>query len=304
MKLGPLCPGFGLEATGVDIAQPLSKAAFAKLERAFFKGQVLVIRSQKLTAQEFVAFAQRLGPPEPHVIDQFHHPDDPNILILSNVKVDGKPSGLADAGSYFHTDYSYLQVPARATILYSIEVPREGGSTLFANQYAAYDGLDPSMKRRIDPLLAIHHYGNRNDQDEASRTAASLLTPAQKAKMPLVTHPLVRRHPMTGRKALYAVSGSSFGIVGMPDAEAVALLDLLAAHATRPEYRYSHSYRVGDVVIWDNASLLHAATLTDPDFPRTLWRITIKEPALAAAEVLAPAFGKMGSGPDLPEARK
>ena len=145
----------------------------------------------------------------------------------------------------------------------------------------------------------------KDDQDEASRTAASLLTPAQKAKMPLVTHPLVRRHPVTGRKALYAVSGSSFGIVGMPDVKAVALLDTLAAHATRPEYRYSHSYRIGDVVIWDNASLLHAATLTDPDFPRTLWRITIKEPALAAPEVLlAPAFGEMGSGQGFPEARK
>ena len=290
MRLKPLCPGFGLEATGVDLARPLSKAAFTKLERAFFKGQVLVIRGQKLSAAQFAAFACRLGPPEPHVIDQFHHPDDPNILILSNVQVDGKPSGLADAGSYFHTDYSYLQVPARATMLYSIEVPQQGGNTLFANQYAAYDGLDAAMKQRIEPLLAIHHYGNRSDQDEASRTAASLLTPEQKAKMPLVAHPLVRRHPVTGRKALYAVAGSSFGIVGMPDAEAVALLDVLAAHATRPEYRYSHSYRVGDVVIWDNASLLHAATLTDAAYPRTLWRITIQEPALAAAAVLAPTF--------------
>jgi taurine dioxygenase len=290
MKLQPLSPGFGLEATDVDLARPLSKAGFAKLERAFFRGQVLVIRGQKLTAQEFGAFACRLGPPEPHVIDQFHHPDDANILILSNVKVDGKPSGLADAGSYFHSDYSYLQVPARATMLYSIEVPQEGGNTLFANQYAAYDGLDAVMKRRIEPLFAIHHYGNRHDQDEASRTAASLLTLEQQAKMPLVTHPLVRHHPVTGRKALYAVSGSSFGIVGMPDAEAVALLDELAAHATRPEYRYSHGYHVGDIVIWDNASLLHSATLTDPAHPRTLWRITIKEPRLTAEAVLAPTF--------------
>ncbi len=129
------------------------------------------------------------------MIDQFHHPDDPNILILSNVRVDGEPSGLADAGTYFHTDYSYLPVPARATMLYSIEVPQEGGNTLFANQYAAYDGLDDAMRRRIEPLVAIHHYGNRNDLDAASRTAASPLTPEQKAKMPRVTHPLVRRAP-------------------------------------------------------------------------------------------------------------
>jgi taurine dioxygenase len=95
---------------------------------------------------------------------------------------------------------------------------------------------------------------------------------------------------VTGRKALYAVSGSSFGIADMPEDEAVALLDELAAHATQPRYRYSLKYEIGDVVIWDNASLLHAATLTDPDDPRTLWRITVKEPALAAAAVLAPTF--------------
>jgi taurine dioxygenase len=290
MRLRPLSPSFGLEATGIDISQPLSDAAFAKLERAFFKGQVLVLRGQQLTAHEFAAFARRLGPPEPHVIDQFHHPDDPNILILSNVKVDGKPSGLADAGSYFHTDYSYLQVPARATMLYSIEVPQAGGNTLFADQYAAYADLPAPMKRRIRALVGIHHYGNRKDQDEASRTAASLLTPEQKAKLPLITHPIVRTHPVTRRKALYAVSGSSFGIVGMPDDEAVALLDELAAHATQPKYQYSLSYGIGDIVIWDNASLLHSATLVDPNDPRTLWRITIKEPALAATAVLAPTF--------------
>jgi taurine dioxygenase len=224
------------------------------------------------------------------VIDQFHHPADPDILILSNRKVDGEPIGLADAGSYFHTDYSYLQVPARATTLYSIEVPKVGGNTLFANQYAAYDGLPEAMKRRIGPLTGIHHYGNRRDPDEASRTAASKLTAEQKSKMPLITHPIVRTHPVTGRRALYAVSGSSFGIVGMPEDEALGLLDELAAHATQARYLYSLAYGVGDVVVWDNASLLHSATLTDPGDPRTLWRITIKEPLLAAAAVLAPTF--------------
>src|SRR5512135_1134384 len=119
LHLKPLSKCFGLEASGIDLAEPLSDVAFAELEDAFFDGQVLAIRHQQLTPLEFLAFARRFGPPEPHVIDQFHHPDDPNILILSNVKVDGKPTGLQDAGSYFHTDYSYLQVPARATTLYS-----------------------------------------------------------------------------------------------------------------------------------------------------------------------------------------
>ena len=292
MEPKPLAPGFGLETSAVDASRPLSAGEFAELEQTFFRGQLLVLRDQRLTPQQYLAFARRFGPPEPHVIDQFHHPEESNILILSNRKKNGQPIGLADAGTYFHTDYSYLQVPARATMLYSIEVPKAGGHTLFANQYAAYDELSESMKRRIAPMIAVHHYGNRKVADEMSRVAASPLTDEQKAKMPLITHPLVRPHPVTGRKALYAVSGSSYGIVGMPEDEAVALLDELAAHATQPKYMISYPYRVGDVVIWDNASLLHSATLTDPDDPRTLWRITIKEPStrLDALEVLAPTF--------------
>jgi len=295
-KFEPLCAGFGLETRDVDIAKPMSDEAFESIRRAFFKGQVLVLRGQSLTPTQFVAFARRLGPPQPHVIDQFHHPVDPNILILSNVKKDGKPTGLQDAGSYFHTDYSYLQVPARATTLYSIEVPKQGGDTLFANQQAAYDDLPQAMKKRIEPLYGIHHYGNRHDTDERSRTAASPLTDEQKAKMPLITHKIARPHPVTGRKSLYAVSGSSFGIVGMPQDEALDLLDELEAHSTQSKYRYSLKYGVGDVVVWDNASLLHSATLTDPDDPRTLWRITVLEPAPIgmAPQVIAPTF-ELGS---------
>src|SRR5262249_46249 len=161
---------------------------------------------------------------------------------LSNVVIDGEPQGLADAGSYFHTDYSYLAVPARATLLYSIEVPQIGGDTLFANQYAAYDDLPPAMKHRIDPLIGIPPYGKRNVEEGADRMGASTLTATQKERMPLITHPVVRRHPVTGRKALYAVSGSSYGIVGMPDDKAVELLDELAAHATQDKYVLSYSY--------------------------------------------------------------
>jgi taurine dioxygenase len=287
----PLAPGFGVEID-VDLSKPLSDAEFAAIERAFYARQVLALRCQQLTPAQFAGFAARFGPPQPHVIDQFHHQEDPNILILSNVKRDGKPTGLQDAGSYFHTDYSYLQVPARATTLYSIQVPKVGGDTLFANQQAAYDDLPEAMKRRIDPLLGIHHYGNRNDTDERSRTAASPLTAEQKARMPLITHRIARPHPVTGRKSLYAVSGSSFGIVGMPEDEARGLLDELAAHSTQPKYQLRFNYGVGDVVVWDNASLLHSATLIDPDDARTLWRVTMLELArdAVAPAVLAPTY--------------
>jgi taurine dioxygenase len=288
----PLAP-FGIEAHDIDLSVPLSDAAWNELERAFYDHQVLALRGQDLSALQFLAFARRFGPPQPHVIDQFHHPDDPNILILSNVKTaDGRPTGLQDAGSYFHTDYSYLAVPARATTLYSRVVPKVGGDTLFANQLAAWDDLPEAMKRRVEPLVAIHHYGNRNDVNEASRTAASVLNAAQKAKMPVITHRIARRHPVTGRTALYAVSGSSFGIVGMPDDEARDLLDELAAFATQPKYQLRFRYGVGDIVVWDNAALLHSATLIDPADARTLWRVTVLEEArdAAAPAVLAASY--------------
>ncbi|MEO6363918.1 MAG: TauD/TfdA family dioxygenase [Caldimonas sp.] len=291
ISFSPL-PGFGVEAEGVDLAGPLCDADFAALEREFYEHHVLALRCQQLSAAQFLRFARRLGPPQPHVIDQFHHPEDPDILILSNVKKNGRPTGLQDAGSYFHTDYSYLQVPARATTLYSRVVPKVGGDTLFADQQAAYDDLPETMKRRIGPLLAVHHYGNRHDVDEQSRTVASVLSAEQKAKMPLITHRIARPHPVTGKTALYAVSGSSFGIVGLPDDEARDLLDELAAHSTQPRYQMRFRYGAGDVVVWDNAALLHSATLIDPDDARTLWRVTVLEdaPAAMAPAVLATTF--------------
>jgi taurine dioxygenase len=275
MRLRKLTEGFGAEADEVP-------PDFREVWDGFFASQVLVFRNQRFGASDYLAFARKFGKPEPHVIDQFHHPEHADILILSNVKKNGEPIGLADAGTYFHTDYSYLEVPARATLLYSIQVPKKGGDTLFANQYAAYDDLSSAMKKRIEGLVALHHYGNRDDLDRSSRTVASVLTEEQEKKMSWVRHPVARRHPVTGRTALYAVSGSSFGIEGMPEDEALDLLDELKAHATQQKYHCRLSYGVGDVVIWDNASLLHSATLTDPDDPRTLWRITVKEERTAS----------------------
>ena len=270
VRTNRLSDGFGAEAE--EIAPD-----FRQVWDAFFSAQVLVFRSQNFTPASYLKFAKQFGRPEPHVISQFHHPEHAEILILSNVTRDGQPIGLADAGTYFHTDYSYLDVPARATLLYSIQVPKKGGDTLFANQYAAYDGLAASLKKQIQGLIALHHYGNRDDLDRGSRTVASVLTGEQERRLSWVRHPLARRHPVTGRTALYAVSGSSFGIEGMPQNEAVDLLDELKRHATQQKYQCRLKYGRGDLVIWDNASLLHSASLTDPDDPRTLWRITVKE---------------------------
>ena len=158
-------------------------------------------------------------------------------------------------------------------------MPKVGGDTLFADQEQAYKDLPDAMKKRIEGRVTLNVYGNRDDLDLKSRTSAPPPTQEQKDKRGahLIRHPLVRRHPYTGRKALYSISGTSFAIEGMPEDEGLALLRELAAHSTQPKYQSRMRYGVGDVVIWDNASVLHSATLTDPADPRTLFRITVKE---------------------------
>jgi len=269
----------GAEIDGLDLSQPLTDATFNEIRDALHRHHVLAIRGQMLQPESLLDFSKRFGPPEPHVLDQFHHPEYSDILMLSNVVRDGKPIGLADGGTYWHSDYSYLDIPARATVLYSIDVPKVGGDTLFADQEQAYEDLPEAMKKRIGGMVTLNVYGNRDDLDPKSRTAAPPPSPEQKERRGafLIRHPLVRRHPYTGRKALYAVSGTSFAIEGMPDDEGIALLRELAAHSTQPKYQYRMQYGVGDVVVWDNASVLHSATLTDPAYTRTLFRVTIKE---------------------------
>jgi taurine dioxygenase len=277
ISIHPLSEVLGARIEGVDLARALSDADFKTIEAALHKHCFIVFPRQTLTAPQFHAFSKHWGHAEPHVIDTFHYPEIADILVLSNVEKDGKPTGLKDAGTYFHSDYSYLDVPARCTMLYALQMPDSGNGTTFANQSRAYDDLPEATKTRIDGLIGRHHYGNRDDLNEKSRTVASVLNEDQKKKVHWVRHVVARAHPHRGRKSLYAVSGSSFGIEGMGEAEGVALLDELKAHATQPKYLYTVDYKVGDVIVWDNAQLLHAAPLPEHDQARTLWRITVKE---------------------------
>ncbi len=274
----PLSDALGCRLTGIDLRGDLADDDFRTIEQALHDHLVVILPGQQgLDPARYLAFARRFGRPEPHVIDQFHHPADPNILILSNVVVDGRPTGLMDGGTYYHTDYSYLPVPARCTMLHAIRIADSGAGTGFANLRRAWEDLPDATKQRLDGLIGRHHYGNRENLDEQSRTAASPLSTDQKARMDWVRHPLVRRHPHTGRPTLYSVSGSAFGVEGMDDREGLELLRELTAHATQPKYLHRPSYAEGDVVIWDNCCLLHSAPLTDPTQPRTLWRITVKD---------------------------
>ncbi len=275
----PLSNVLGARIDGLDVSEPLDVKQSQWLADALHRHGFIVLKNQSLTPDQMVAFAKQWGRPSPHVIDTFHHPEDPNILILSNVFKDGKPTGLVDAGTYFHTDYSYLDDVARCTILHAQDVPPAPNGTTFANQAKAYADLPAGMKDKIKHLVVKHHYGNRDDLDKQSRTVASVLNAEQAQRVNWVHHPLVKPHPFTGQPALYAVSGSSFGIEGMPDDEAQDLLRELAAHATQDAYCYTNNYENGDVIVWDNALLLHSAPLIDLTRPRTLWRVTVLYPA-------------------------
>jgi len=279
----PLHAPLGAEVVGLDLAGGCGEPTLRALLTAFYHHQVLVIRDQQaLDPASFVALARAVGRPQPHILTQKRHPEHPEILFLSNVFRDGEPIGVYDGAAYWHTDMSYEEEPGTTTMVHCLQTPPSGGETRFANMAAAYEALADDMKARIDDLSVLHHYGNRQDPGEGtgSRTAASPLTEEQRKQVKNYFHPLVMRHPVTGRKALYGVSGSSFGIVGMDDAEATALLDELAAHATREEFVYSHPYQVGDVVLWDNLSTLHSASLIDPATgpadTRLLHRISVK----------------------------
>jgi taurine dioxygenase len=273
-------PGvFGVEISGVDLSKPMDDATERELLDAFHAHQVIVVRNQSLQFEEFDRLTRCFGRQDPHFLDHLRMRGHPAILMLSNVFQNGKPIGVFEGAAFWHTDVAYRDPPNSATIVYAIECPRGGCPTHFADTFSAYDALSESMKKRIDDLVALHHYGNRADMDEGSRTSAERLTPEQKKRISNVFHPLVQRHPITGRKSLYGVAGSSFGIVGMPDDEALGLLDELKAHATQPRFVTSYDYSVGDVAAWDTYSTLHMATLQDPattpETRRLLWRVSV-----------------------------
>jgi len=272
--------GFGATIAGVDLSAAMAEDTVKGILDAFYAHQVIVIPGQSLSTDRFIEIGRLFGTPQPHVLRHLHHDGHPEILLLSNVMKDGEPVGIYDGAAYWHTDQSYDAEPASATVVHAVQVPARGGETRFADMYRAYDTLPDTTKRRIDGLTVCHRYGNRDDPDGKTRHGAAKLRGQQKAAVRAVTHPLVRSHPITGRKALYAVAGTSHGIVGMADEAAVALLDELKAHATQSRFTYSHAYGAGDVVAWDDTATLHAATLIDPatgpDDTRMLYRLSIK----------------------------
>ena len=272
--------GFGVQVIGVDLSRDRSSAVCRHLVETLYRRQFVVIKGQRLALAEFDAVTQAFGVQRPHLLDHLRMDGHAAILMLSNIYDSGRQLGIYEGACFWHTDVAYEDPPNSATIVYAISVPAEPAPTDLADMYSAYDGLPDRTKRLIDDLIVIHHYGNRDDTREGSPTAAERLTEMQKRRVHDVHHPLVIRHPVTGRRALYGIAGSSFGIVGMPLDEAVALLRELQQHATQAKYTMAYNYDPGDIACWDTYATLHrapaqrAAKPGDPH-ARLLWRVSV-----------------------------
>lgn len=254
----------GAEIRGVDLSRPVSDDEFAAIDDAFVTHGVVVFREQTLTEDQHIAFSRRFGELEIHVLKQYLHPRYPEILIISNVEENGRRIGVADAGRYWHTDLSYVREPSRCSLLYAREVPiaedgRVLGATLFASTAAAYDALPDATKKRIAGLRAVHRYGDRYDRMQKSGGVRDALSDEQRQQTPDVIHPVVRTHPVTGRKCLYVNEGFTVSLLGLPEDEGRDLLADLCAHAHKPEFTYRHEWRKGDLLMWDNCQTQHLA---------------------------------------------
>jgi len=282
----------GAEVLGADLSRPLDAAAFARISDAFFEHQVLAIRDQALTPPQQIAFTRRFGQLEQHVRKEHRLEGYPEILVVSNVvNARGVAIGVQDAGRFWHSDLSYKAVPSLLSALYALEVPaRNGvvlGATSFVSTTAAYEALPAAEQRRLHGLRNVHSYryyraknvqAQKEEQARGERAVQErVLSEEQLRSVPDVEVPIVRTHPVTGRKGLFINEAHTSRVVGLPEAEGAALLAELCAHIVRPEFRYEHAWRVGDLLMWDNVAVQHKANF-DYDLPlrRLMHRTTVR----------------------------
>ncbi len=266
MTVTPISDALGAEITGVDLSDSPNDATIAAINQALLDHLVLVIRGQDLSPPAQIAFARHWGDLVRRIATDFLHPEYPDVLVLSNRKVDGKYEGAtqAYAGFTWHQDLTYAERPSMGSMLHALEVPEEGGDTAFANMYTAYETLPADIRAKIDGLKALHIRDRRKnpragisdlDRDEFRHDIDKYFDiPA-----PDSVHPMVRTHPETGRKALFVSPRFTVAIEGMDDKIAQPLLDLLFTHQIRKELIYRHKWRLGDVVFWDNRCTIHLA---------------------------------------------
>lgn len=264
------------ELIGLDCSRPLDAETIKDLWRAFLTFPILAIRDQHLDARSLAAFSRRLGTLENPANDDHLHPDDPNVLILSNeLRPDGTAIGVVDAGDFLHSDSQSQPIPAAATLLYAERNPKTGGDTEYCNTYLVYEALPAELKARVNGLYAINRaskIGNKRAAISASRPGARDHYEKTLGKSPDVRHPVVRTHPETGRTSLYVSPRFTIAIDGMDEAESDRLLDELFAFMNQPRFKHRHKWRDRDLVMWDNRCLMHRATggYVLPDIRRML----------------------------------
>jgi taurine dioxygenase len=263
----------GAEIHGVDV-KTVDDASFATIYRAWLDYNVVVVPGQELQIDDFLRYSRRFGLVHPHPSKMTRHSDYPEITLLGVNKFG--PDGKLDLAIYrrgaegWHTDGAYDREPFKATQLFAVAVPSSGGDTLFASMYAAYEALPPRLKQRLDGLNGAFTYGGR-------RKARALLNEEDRDWTP-VFHPIIRTHPETGRKALYFDPGKIERIESVDEHESDALIEELTGYMIQPDGEYRHTWRKGDVVIWDNRCSYHkAAGDYPPEEDRIHWRVSIKE---------------------------
>jgi taurine dioxygenase len=276
LEIRPFAAPLGAEILHLDLSQALRREDFERIHRTHLDHHLVVFRDQRITPDQQIDFSRRFGPLQIHVLHQFQLPQYPEVLIVSNIKENGQPIGLGDAGHFWHSDLSYKAVPSLGSMLHAQELPAEGGDTLFANMHLAWDRLPAELKRAVEGKQAEHSYLAQYAELQRRSPWRPDLTPEQIEQVKPVAHPIVRTHPETGRKALFVSEHFTTRIVGLPEAESRGLLDRLFAHSVQPEHVYRHQWQPHDLVFWDNRSLMHLAGGTPDDQRRKMYRTTIE----------------------------
>ena len=297
MDIVPTGKVLGATVVGADLAKPLSNKDFGAILGALGRYSVLCVPGQTLDAASLKAFAGRFGELEINVAaGTFCDPVHPEVMTLSNIKENGKPIGLADAGQDWHTDMSYSSTIAFANVLYAIKVPRRNGKALgateFASMHAAYDDLPADIKQRLDGKTVLHDFAKFWDKARAKPgSTRKALTEEQRRRKPPVSHPVFLTHPITGKKVLYCNPGYAMRINELPEDESDELLAFLFRHQLQPKYCYTHEWTEGDVLMWDNIGTLHQAW---PDYTADEHRL-IKRCQVMADRVFDPAFARQAT---------
>ncbi len=264
LKVTPSGQGLGARVENIDLSRPMRQETQKEVEGLLGKHGVLCFPRQTLTPQQLKDFSQCFGTLEINVANSYQEPGLPEVMTLSNIRVDGKPIGLGDAGQDWHTDMSYSKMIAFSNVLYAMQIPhRDGkplGNTEFSNMRAAYDTLPDDLKQRLDGMTVLHDFNKfwEKMRSQPGSTRAPL-TPEQRAAKPPVSHPIFLTHPITRQKVLYANPGYSIRINELPTDESDRILKFLFEHQLQPQFRYAHQWQVGDVLMWDNMGTIHHA---------------------------------------------